>query len=142
MFDILKIQADMMSHLLAIGTVQGTNLCRPDDEQINLPNSPDKATGKKPYIDVSFPFATTTKRYDNGSIRQTMLMQIDVVGEAGQTDADTMQVGDIVSSVMHQFSNGTVVGSSKTTDTPSLNSTVEEDGDYRVSLTVPFSYNV
>ncbi len=139
MFNIYNIKTAMNDALLEIGTDTSEPMCRPADDEINFPSSPDTPTGKKPYIDVSYPFGATTSQFGKGQVRQTMLMQFDVFGKAGD---GTEQVETIVNSIINSFKKGRIIGDAKVDDFATQSFAGEVNGDYRVTLTLPFSYVV
>ncbi len=137
MVNISDIKTGINCFLLEIGK----NADCPQDfvaeTEINLPNSPDERTGKFPHIDVLYPFVTTTKRFVGQPVQQSILMQIDVVGEAR---VGIEQVDDIASAIINKFRRGAKAGNATVTSVPSINSAVQNDNEYRVSMSLTLSF--
>ena len=68
-----------------------------------------------------------------------MIMQIDVAGERnkGREEVET-----IINSIINTFKKGRAIGDAKLDDFPTQNSAIDDGTEYRISLTIPFSYQI
>ena len=141
MFDLDRMQKPLAIHILNIGTDDTKPLYRPNDSEIYFPFDGRPETGVKPFVRISFllttPAPNTIGLLGGAKIRHAGAMQVDVIGDGNN---GTGEVNKIVSSVISAYKKGLSLGIARISNSATVTPVPEPNGDYRIGLTIPFSY--